>query len=60
MASQHSLPGELVMYCLSVTRGITMADSPAHIARGCRLQAAGEQTGLEAGLKESQEEAGNL
>ena len=33
-----------------------MADSPAHIARACRLQAAGEQTGL----KESQEEAGNL
>ena len=38
-----------------------MADSPAHIARvGCQLQAAGEWTGLEVSLKESQEEAGNL
>ena len=38
----NSLPGELVVHCLSVTRGITMADSPAHITHGCRLKAAGE------------------
>ena len=37
-----SLPGELVVHCLSVTRGITMADNPAHITHGCRLKAAGE------------------
>ena len=42
-ASWHSsLPGELVVHCLSVIRGITMADSPAHITHGCRLKAAGE------------------
>ena len=51
-ASWHSsLSSKLVMHCLSVTRGITMADSPAHIAHSCRLKA---------GLKELWEEARSL